>query len=184
MKRIKHLWIACLCILLTASQCKKDLLGKLPPETQTGANTFGCLVNGEAWVPTGTNPYSGQNVLAKYEYSYPSPTGYTLIITAHDYEGKPRSFFNIGMDSTKLASGSVLNITNKKGNGGGTFSKNDENSNYVTYYTNDSLSGSLQITKLDEVNQIISGTFWFDAINRFGEKVEVREGRFDIKYTR
>ena len=35
--------------------CKKDKtetteLSKLPAATQTGANTFGCLVNGKAWV--------------------------------------------------------------------------------------------------------------------------------------
>ena len=32
-------------------------LAKLPPITQTGANTFGCLVNGKAYIPTG---YDGQ----------------------------------------------------------------------------------------------------------------------------
>ena len=31
--------------------CKKNELNALPPETQVGANTFGCLVNGKAWVP-------------------------------------------------------------------------------------------------------------------------------------
>ncbi len=37
------------------ASCKKestpqDELSKLPPATQTGANTFSCLVNGKAWV--------------------------------------------------------------------------------------------------------------------------------------
>ena len=40
--------------LLLGSSCKKDKLvneiDKLPPATQTGANTFGCLVNGKAWI--------------------------------------------------------------------------------------------------------------------------------------
>lgn len=42
--------------LLTASGCKKNKLSeldKLPPATQTGANTFGCLVNGKAYLPGG-----------------------------------------------------------------------------------------------------------------------------------
>ena len=53
-------------LLLAASfilyACKKEKLEPtppfqpidytvLPPETQTGANTFGCKVNGEVWVP-------------------------------------------------------------------------------------------------------------------------------------
>ncbi len=44
--------------------------------------------------------------------------------------------------------------------------------------------GELKINKLDEINQIVSGTFWFDALNEKGEKVEVREGRFDVKFVK
>ena len=33
-------------------------LDLLPPETQTGQRTFGCLVNGQAWTPAGS-PLSG-----------------------------------------------------------------------------------------------------------------------------
>jgi hypothetical protein len=35
---------------------------------------------------------------------------------------------------------------------------------------------------LDLANSIISGTFWFDAINTAGETVEIRQGRFDWNY--
>lgn len=42
-------------ITLSATTCKKEStlemeLAKLPQATQTGQNTFGCLVNGKAWV--------------------------------------------------------------------------------------------------------------------------------------
>jgi len=40
----------------------------------------------------------------------------------------------------------------------------------------------LIITHHDFDNAVLSGTFWFDAINSEGEIVEVREGRFDVKY--
>ena len=53
-------------ILITAlalSSCDKDddkpktELEKLPPATQIGANTFGCLLDGQAFLPSGgTNP--------------------------------------------------------------------------------------------------------------------------------
>jgi len=36
-------------------------LEQLPPATQTGANTFGCLLNGEAWTPSGNNGYGTGN---------------------------------------------------------------------------------------------------------------------------
>jgi hypothetical protein len=64
----KHLIYILLLLPLLAMQCKKDTthslnntapcapgdtlceLAKLPPITTTGANTFGCLLNGKAWI--------------------------------------------------------------------------------------------------------------------------------------
>ena len=45
-----------LAILLIAASCKKtktesESPDQLPPITQTGANTFGCLINGNVWLP-------------------------------------------------------------------------------------------------------------------------------------
>ena len=67
--------------------------------------------------------------------------------------------------------------------------QNNQNSGayaqYVIYagsiITYTSITGELKITKFDEINKIASGTFWFDAENDKGEKVEVRDGRFDAK---
>jgi hypothetical protein len=50
------------------------------------------------------------------------------------------------------------------------------------YTTNQIQKGELIITKFDDANQIMSGTFWFDAVNKDGVKVEVREGRFDVHF--
>ena len=47
-----------LAALLGLSQCKKNDINpvdQLPPATQTGANTFGCLVNRQVWLPKGNN---------------------------------------------------------------------------------------------------------------------------------
>tara|TARA_R110002049_G_scaffold64920_3_gene170773 strand:+ start:16293 stop:16472 length:180 start_codon:yes stop_codon:yes gene_type:complete len=49
-------------------------------------------------------------------------------------------------------------------------------------YTNTLKNGELKITRVDLQNSIISGTFWFDAINTDNEVVEIREGRFDWNY--
>jgi hypothetical protein len=50
--RLTHIILALFFLLsLTATQCEKDPpWEELPPETQTGANTFGALVNGELFV--------------------------------------------------------------------------------------------------------------------------------------
>jgi hypothetical protein len=59
------------------------------------------------------------------------------------------------------------------------FESNIVNDNYST---TPEVTGELAITHHDYDNAIISGTFWFDAINNAGEKIEVREGRFDMEY--
>jgi hypothetical protein len=44
--------IILLFFLFAAGSCEKeDEAPQLPPVTQTGEDTFGCLVNGEAWLP-------------------------------------------------------------------------------------------------------------------------------------
>ena len=43
-------------------------------------------------------------------------------------------------------------------------------------------SGSLFIKKHDQINRILSGTFSFTGANSTGEKVNITEGRFDIRY--
>jgi len=53
------------------------------------------------------------------------------------------------------------------------------------YYTNQVDTGQVTIKKFDEINQIISGTFWFDAKDTTtGKIVQIRNGRFDLQYVR
>ncbi|WP_397337511.1 DUF6252 family protein [Paenimyroides tangerinum] len=60
-----------------------------------------------------------------------------------------------------------------------------EQSHYNERYTdNINYKGEFTITKLDLQKQIISGTFWFDVKDpKTGEKIEVREGRFDTHFS-
>ena len=57
MKILRPLIFVIFSLTLLSSSCKKQVvqpvseLSKLPPATQTGARTFGCLVNGHAFVP-------------------------------------------------------------------------------------------------------------------------------------
>src|SRR5690554_6523302 len=54
--------------------------------------------------------------------------------------------------------------------------------NFQSFETNTEYTRELHITKLDKEKNIISGTFWFDAVNEQGTKVEIREGRFDMVF--
>lgn len=58
-----------------------------------------------------------------------------------------------------------------------TFGKYEDNEKLFT--TTEIINGEITITHHDIENFVISGTFWFDAINENGEIIEIREGRFD-----
>lgn len=114
-----------------------------------------------------------------------SSTGYVLRITGRDRRNGEVKSISVGFDSLNAQQGKKYNLmTIVKGNAGGQYSFYPANGAYKIFQTNTTTNGELWIKKLDTINQIISGTFWFDAINTNGQKVEVREGRFDVRYTR
>ena len=55
------------CFIFMSCGCSKDMGAQLPPATQTGANTFGCKVNGVvysckgAWDPKNFMAVQGVN---------------------------------------------------------------------------------------------------------------------------
>src|ERR1039457_5887697 len=52
-------WLFTSFIFLWFISCRKEhlLTNGLPPATQTGANTFGFLLNGKPWIPSGYDSY-------------------------------------------------------------------------------------------------------------------------------
>ncbi len=153
-------------------------VSQLPPATQTGANTVGCLVNGEAFLPYQSNPFGTPALTCSYQ------------LIDSQYE------FALGFGNDKLSPVRGLTILSNKllfNEGQIYLIKQEEliNSSFAYYQngfqnvfgTNITNTGELKINKLDQSNAIISGTFWFDAIKSSGEKIEIREGRFDMKYS-
>jgi hypothetical protein len=182
-----YIYYLLICLILTTSmKCKKDETGieALPPTTQEGKNTFGCLVNGEAFTPKGSN--LGGPVLSSYYQYLNSPTaqGYFFNVSADMEEDNISKSISIGANNVIIKQGSKYQLKN--------YPNVDEvyarliiisNSGSINQYeTINIYKGELLISKFDETKQIVSGTFWFDAVNKNGEKVEVREGRFDVKY--
>jgi hypothetical protein len=51
-------------------------------------------------------------------------------------------------------------------------------------YNDNIITGQLTITHFDKQKQIVSGTFYFDAVETTkGDTVNVTDGRFDKNYT-
>ncbi|MGN6196502.1 MAG: hypothetical protein ACTHOB_16300 [Ginsengibacter sp.] len=174
-------------ITLTASNCKKDKrtnpVDQLPAITETGANTFGCLVNGKVFLPKG-NSLTPKLKCAYQFLNTDYSKGYFFQLSAGDLSNS-NDITGVGIytDSLAITTGNYNLDDNKKGSAYGLYIiiNSQENENL---YTQSSLPGQLTITKFDEANQIVAGTFWFTTINTNGDTIKVTDGRFDMRFTK
>jgi hypothetical protein len=67
------LFVLAIGFTLSGMQCEKDQnipeIDKLPPATQTGANTFGCMVDGKAFMPRKSGWFGGPVLQCSYQYT-------------------------------------------------------------------------------------------------------------------
>ena len=164
-------------IALIFTGCDKDKptcqgIDCLPPATQTGAGTFGCLVNGVPYVDnSGRFNCFYQLLNGKYYFNI-SPT-----------------FKNYNLLELDLGSNNInFEIKNQfilsdysEGNGAAAFFVADGNRNIQTSVNN---SNICRITLFDTQKYIISGTFEFKIFDEVTQTLYViTEGRFDAKFT-
>jgi len=168
-------------ISIISFSCKKEIT-ELPPPTQTGANTFGCKVDGQLWMPSGFGIASTAIILEANYFD-----GRTIIINARNLSSSPtESEFEIHLMNVVTPGVYLLNTTTEKypyhlGNYAYYVVRKFIPSN--EWMTNSQYTGQVEITKTDTVNRIVSGTFQFQAINLYNtpQPVNITEGRFDIK---
>jgi len=171
---MKSLYLHIILLLLTCAACKDGALApkeQLPPATQEGRNTFGCLVNGEVWVPNISINPSIHRLTGYFS------EGYFYLRANRTKEGKRQSF---GLDHKYIDSIGIYSLEPTIDQPIiQVFFKDSEDR-----YDTDSVAtpGELNISYLDTSKRIISGTFYFDAINEAGKVMEIRDGRFDLKY--
>ena len=166
-------------LLLSTSQCKKKDLPQLPPETETGAMTFGCKINGQIFVPQDGRGRSGLR-LEYVNLGIGKAGGWYLNITSYDYQKKKG--IHIETDSLLLKQGDSYQFRYQKGYTLIWFEQ-VENSTTQIYAPKGNDSGTLYIKKHDLTNRILSGTFSFTGTKiSTGEKVTVTDGKFDLRY--
>jgi hypothetical protein len=180
--KIRKIHSLLFCFLsLTAIQCSKD---KLPPETQDGNNTIGCLVNGQVFKPKGSFLSSGYQCY--YQQLFAGDSGLVFLVSGADLSNSSNiKGISIGISGVKITQGLQIPLTDgtQIGNGRGQYIGGNVQYEYI-YYTTKILTGMMYIKKFDEINNIAAGTFWFTAVNSFGDTARVTEGRFDVKFTR
>jgi hypothetical protein len=164
-----------LLIALTCCEgCKKDdpkpltELEKLPPATQSGKNTFGCLVNGKAWVPVSSTDATAvyqQGILQIGGHLY-NPTqviGVSLIENGFPIQPGSYSLTELPQNTADVS------IWGK-------------DNNPCIYDEKNTLSGVLTVTRIDMVSYIVSGIFEFSTVTSGCDTLKITNGRFDLKY--
>ena len=152
---------------------------KLPTASTTGANTVGCLINGKVFLPH----QSGINPSVNCFYQIEGGEQYFVMNFADLRNGKNEMVvlmlrkIDVKEDEVYKLN-KTFNIAPELTGGLGVYSSEESQ----LFYTNEIVTGELKITRLDISKSIIAGSFWFDAVNDKGTKVEIREGRFDWNY--
>ena len=173
MKKMLFLMLISLCVF--ACKDREPDPNVLPEATQTGANTAGALVDGKVWVATTT-------------FLNPPGSRCEQIGTKTKITLDLRNKANIGSNSIEihaLIENFEINKTyvlSEDSTIGGANYAIFINAEGIGYLSNSTYYGRIKITRLDIQNQIVSGTFEFQAVNANGNIVNITDGRFDKKF--
>ena len=175
---MKNLLIILLTIFIFNS-CSRDNdkpipeIDKLPPATQIGANTVGCLLDGKAFLP-GNQPNSTNCFYQFVDGGY----YFALALRKRDSQNILIGI-DIGTNAKQIFENETYGLLE--------YAPNNASAAYIfgTFenFTNNIYIGELKISKLDQVNYIVSGTFWFDVQDTYGVFHHITDGRFDFQYT-
>jgi hypothetical protein len=173
-----------LLMLTQCSKCKSDdpaPLAQLPPATQEGKNTFGCLVNGQAFTPSGSVGLSS-NFVVSYE---PSATlGGNLNIQAFRYRSdNANSKQTIQLSAGPIFQARTYRLDLSSTEGLANYFDRSKPSPCDDYFYADMSyrRGSITLTRLDEQAGIIAGTFEVTMAKTGCDTIRITDGRFDYK---
>lgn len=179
------------------ASCSNDEKGSscqdsLPAVTTTGANTFGCCINGNLLIPRdGTGTFGGNDDGASLFGGYPNSTDY-YELEIRDFKSLRTGKILIHMHQVHI-NGVGDYIVNESNGSNAIDGLNhtythcrvfDEKTNSYQYYRSYENSGLLRITRYKFENRIISGTFNCRLKNSVDSTdiIEIKDGRFDINW--
>lgn len=183
MKNLFFILIAFL--LIGCRDSSEDDAAKLPSETQTGANTFGCLVNGRLFYPRdGTSVMGSANAI-----DWSGNLKFDELDVNNFNGGKPiNNFIMHFQDIPTKGKGEYVWKESNFDNGVDGLMQNYlfvRAFNYTTntwkWYSSYENSGKTIITKYGEGQPIVSGTFSGKLRTQDGkDEIEITNGRFDF----
>lgn len=168
--------------------CKDDL----PKPTTSGANTFGCKINGKSWVPEGGTLSNIEPIVARYQNN-------VLRIAAKTANQKDNINIYIYIKDITDVGEYPINFNTASPPWGpqntsyGIYDHIDKTyldpitksyGKYTFYATNANHPGKVKITRFDKNAKIVSGSFEFTAeeLNTPGQLVTLSKGRFDLHW--
>ena len=188
MKTNLPLYLALL-LLTQCSKCKNDPApvtpaDQLPPATQTGANTFGCLLNGQPFTPSGFN--GTPNFLVSYDPGFQGGNLDVRVYRNVDKAANKQQFIRFGGDQIIQPGTYILKTPadlSKLGPYTASFSDYRYNSPCDMYSFNPGTTteGRFTVTRLDLQAGIVSGTFEFTLAQPGCQTIVITQGRFDKK---
>jgi hypothetical protein len=180
-----------LATLATLLGCYKEneyyFLG-LPEPTQSGENTFGCLINGKPWVAE-IDPMAFTPTLRKLDSAYDEPgvgitDSYTFSLIANYVSLKDSLSEGFTLLFTPVYEAGEINFSNlllKNFNFYSLYSGTPKKD--LVYYLDKDYPGTFIIDKLDTNENICSGRFDLQLINNAKtDTINLTHGRFDVKY--
>jgi hypothetical protein len=173
---MKNILLYILLFLLTASSCKEEPKLEpdkwaLPPLTSEGANTLGCLIDGEPFVADyEVIPWGGDvSISAEFqELKYVGCRAEDVeldrsSISLRAYYDTDKKHYNLATDSVHLPTQYI----DYRSFGGRPYRIIDEEPQWVKVYS-------------FKENEYVAGTFQFTGVSSEGDTVRIINGRFDI----
>ncbi len=164
MKALKFLFLLTT-MLFTLFACEdKNDISNLPPATQIGANTFGCLINGELYKTSGFSPF-GNNLYTIPGCNFGINSDNNMVSILGRFEHGPRNLYMYDMRIAFPYQGRKTGVYK-------------ENLTYQGFELDKDYDSKITITRFDE--NILSGTFQMKLTGN-GVTDVITHGRFDIK---
>ena len=184
MKNLSFLLLCAVLISMAASCDDDDLqprpdetpleaLDRLVPATQTGAGTFGCLVNGEVWIP---EVDGSSDVAADALVGISNPFSLEITSIKEPISDNRSQILGIGSEFSVGNFSNMIEISR--------FTDTNIEGNCRKIFIDITEKNYIQIENYDQENLIISGRF--ECTMREPDcpdtKIEITEGRFDLIY--
>ena len=173
MKKLIFLIFAIVCLMYCKNRDQD--FNTLPEVTDWGANTAGALVDGKVWVAT-TDRLNTANGSGTYCEKFNN--NYTIELDLRQEKNSYNNAILIKVLIIDLELNKKYDVIKETP---------DSDYSFAIFMDKDSKSfstkpdhvGSITISKIDINNQIVSGAFNFNAIDKQGNAVKITDGRFD-----